>query len=360
VPLNDIQRETLLDILSHKRPYDTPSCRAFIATYVLTLPDAWADDWGNVHVTIGRADGRASRVLWSCHTDTVHRVGGKQAVYVSDDGIAWRGPRAVDCLGADDGAGVFIMREMIGAQIPGHYIFHNGEEKGGIGSSAIAWNAPDVLQDFDYAIAFDRRGTADIITHQCGGRTASRAFARSLARILNDGTGLKYAPSDRGIYTDTAEYAHVIPECTNVSVGYLYEHTADEQLDLVHMGRLLDVLMTFDEDKLICARDPRDNEPPPRSGQIRSGQIVSKQVGNQVFRFVSNRAESDLDETSYIDVELDDEGRPLGDDYYMGSDGMGIRPRVIDGICELCKWPERLCQCTDEDRRYWRYLNGYK
>jgi len=35
------------------------------------------------------------------------------------------------------------------------------------------------------------------------------------------------------VYTDTAEFTDIIPECTNRSVGYAREHTQEESLDLV-------------------------------------------------------------------------------------------------------------------------------
>lgn len=247
-------RDTLLQMLTYCRPMGSDAERKFRRRYLLTLPGAWTDTYGNIHVTVG-----TSRVLWSCHTDTVHRRGGRQAVQVTK-GIAHL-PLASksNCLGADDTAGVYLMREMVRLGVPGHYIFHYGEERGGIGSSALA-DDPQFVSlkgEFDFAIALDRRGTGDVITNQGGGRCCSDAFALALADQIGTVSTLTYAPA-AGIYTDTAEYMKLIPECTNLSVGYQGEHTANEELDLRHVDRLLGALCDLDTASLPVVRVPVD------------------------------------------------------------------------------------------------------
>jgi len=143
---------------------------------------------------------------------------------------------------------------MIRYHVPGYYLFHWGEERGGIGSRALADHHADMItREFDHAIALDRRGTGDVITHQSYGRTASDRFAAALADQLGDLAGLTYAPA-HGIYTDTAEYAELIPECSNLSVGYRGEHTPHEELDLRHVDRLLGALCDLDTAALPMAR----------------------------------------------------------------------------------------------------------
>jgi hypothetical protein len=137
------------------------------------------------------------------------------------------------------------MLEMLDAKVKGTYLFHRGEEKGGIGSSAIAQHHELFLQQFKWAVAFDRRGTSDIITEQFTGETASTVFAQALADRLNaESTALDYKPCPHGVFTDTANYAHIIPECTNVSVGYDSEHTPNETLDTWHVINLRDALIS--------------------------------------------------------------------------------------------------------------------
>jgi hypothetical protein len=164
-------------------------------------------------------------------------------------------------LGADDGAGLWIMLGMIAAVRPGLYLFHRGEEQGCLGSRWIERHTPELLSDIDAAIAFDRAGLGDVITHQSYGRTCSDAFAASLAAALNQqNSAFRYAPDDTGVYTDTNEYAGIIPECTNLSVGYQRQHGPRETLDIVHCEQLLAAMLELDASQLVIERDPAVRE----------------------------------------------------------------------------------------------------
>lgn len=241
---------TLIDMHGYCRPMGSQTETDFIARYIANLPNAECDQSGNWHVTVGD-----SPILWSCHTDTVHSKEGRQKVrYFKKTGLlALATDSKSSCLGADDTAGVFLCREMILAKVPGHYVFHYGEERGGIGSSELAEKCPEFLKQFQFAIALDRQGHADVITHQGMGRTASDAFAESLCKQL----GGFYEPSSHGVYTDTEEYCGIIPECTNVSIGYTRAHSPAESLDTRHVLRLLEKLKTLDASKLVCEREPK-------------------------------------------------------------------------------------------------------
>lgn len=246
-------RSVLLDMLTYCRPCGSDTEQVFIDKYIATLPGAERDAYGNWHVVIGDSD-----VMWSCHTDTVHRTDGRQTLHVGSDnvvGLSRRSRKRSSCLGADDTAGVFLMWSMVNANVPGYYVFHYGEECGGLGSRELACVLPDDMAHIRFAIALDRGGLSDIITHQGHRRTASDAFAQSLADNLN-GNGLAFAPSDRGVYTDTFEYADIVPECSNVSVGYSGAHSPRECLDVAHVERLLTALCGLDQTELVCARTP--------------------------------------------------------------------------------------------------------
>jgi hypothetical protein len=258
--MNKTQMKRLRSMLAYKRPHGDPTEREFTSRFLTPYnPDVFVDDKGEtLAFVVKRGDTTANPVLWSCHVDTVHRSGGyqtvvhdKQSGYLQkDDGFP---------LGADDGAGVFLLLEMIDAGVPGTYIFHRGEECGGVGSRGMAKHHTQWLRQFRWAIAFDRRGTEDIITHQAAGQTASTAFAQGLALALNGGEqNLSYAPCSRGIFTDTANYADIIPECSNVSVGYDNEHTKDEVLDYWHLTLLRHRLIVAFRDG--CAL-PVDRDP---------------------------------------------------------------------------------------------------
>jgi len=130
---------------------------------------------------------------------------------------------------------------MIQAGVGCTFVFHRAEEIGGRGSQWLADTYPEWLKTFDVCLSLDRRGTGDIITSQYGGRTASDRFAAS----LSDALGMDHKPT-AGIFTDSANYAHLIPECSNVSVGYANEHTPQESLDLAYLERLIERLIAVD------------------------------------------------------------------------------------------------------------------
>ena len=252
---NDLAGRTgLLEILSWARPHDSGVERAFCREYLDSIPGMAADAFGNRMLAIGDQP----RVLWSCHVDTVAARGGHQDVGVDELGIAQlcNGKSGMS-LGADDGAGVWIMLNMIAAGRPGLYIFHRGEEQGCLGSHWIQRNTPEILKEIDAAIAFDRAGFHDVITHQSYGRTCSDAFAASLAKALNKlDPGFRYVPDNTGVFTDTSEYAEIIPECTNLSVGYHDQHGPRETLDVDHCEKLLAAMLKFDATGLVIERDP--------------------------------------------------------------------------------------------------------
>lgn len=243
----------MIDILKHalsiKRSHDSPK-EAEFAAYLLqqVLPLGkleFVDGMGNFAVSVGTSD-----TLFTCHTDTVHRVGGVN-LFTEKDGflLADGAP-----LGADDGAGIAILFHMLKHKVAGTYLFCRAEEVGGHGSQYIADTNPLWLKKFKRAIAFDRKGTSDVITHQ-GSRCASDSFGMALSLALSEAhNGLLYAPSAYGVFTDTANFTHLIPECTNVSVGYYNEHSNNEKLDLHHLQKLADAVIKVDWEALPTER----------------------------------------------------------------------------------------------------------
>ena len=198
--------------------------------------------------------------LITCHTDTVHHNDDDtQHIICANGRIQLADHSPSNCLGADDGAGIAIALAMIEAGKPYDFVFYREEEIGSIGSSTSARDNPEHYRPYQRAIAFDRRGTDDIITHQRWGETASTEFALALADMLNAAhPAFDYAPCE-GVFTDTANLAHLIPECTNISVGYRWEHSPDETLDLTHWQNLRAALTSADCDfnRLPSYRDPR-------------------------------------------------------------------------------------------------------
>lgn len=217
------------------------------------------DEKGNFYVEIGKSD-----TIFSSHMDTVHHRLTSAGVPVvqtlmipdktwseKDRGFMYASEKTITLdkdeqiireyykrcvIGGDDKCGVLIMVTMIKAGIPGMYIFHIGEEKGCIGSKYIRDNKEAWLKQYKRAIAFDRKERYSIITKQSGQTCCSSNFAKALAYALNKQTALipptmQFREDDTGTVTDTKQYMDVIPECTNISCGYMDAHMNTEHVD---------------------------------------------------------------------------------------------------------------------------------
>lgn len=234
---------SLIEMLRYMRPEGSKHSKKFCNRFLKPVFGE-PDRHGNYVLVVGDNP----EVAFMAHHDTVHKKSGKQVVWVEDDFIYSDG----DCLGADCTTGVYIILNMIEAKIPGVYIIHEAEEVGCIGSSALVKDNPLWLETVNFAISFDRYGTKSIITHQMGERTCSDAFADSLASILD----MEHVSDTRGSFTDSYEYRGVVPECTNLSVGYYSQHTSKETQDIVYLENLIDALINADWSKLVVDRTP--------------------------------------------------------------------------------------------------------
>lgn len=243
--------QTLGMALTLKRDYESATEAAYVAWLCNRLPVSMIDAAGNVHVDLRTLP--EHRSMFTSHTDTVHSGGGINKVRV--DGKKWRADKGA-ALGADDGVGNAIMVEMINANVPGYYVFFRGEERGGQGSKWLSKNMPELFDDIDRAIAFDRADYYDVITHQAGGRCCSNEFAQDLANHLSTESSW-YLPCSGGVYTDTAEFTDIIPECTNLSVGYKHQHGDMEWLDVEFASALCQRCLVVPWDTLVTKRDPK-------------------------------------------------------------------------------------------------------
>jgi hypothetical protein len=267
----------LQDILRLKRGHGSLGEQMMIDEVIMPYePEIFYDPKGITlayHIQVGN-----TKTLFSAHTDTVHgrslsklaKIGGAPAqedphndidVNLFTNMISAKG----DVLGADDGAGLWLLLEMIDAGVPGSYLLHRGEECGGIGSRGMAAHWSDFIKTFDRAIAFDRKGTHSVITHQSRGRCCSDEFAVALSAALGDDTYF-FQPDDGGVFTDTANYTDDIGECTNVSIGYFNEHTHNESLDLDYLFNLRKVCLTVDWEALPSVRKAGECDPADHYG----------------------------------------------------------------------------------------------
>lgn len=239
-------------MLSTCRPHGGTTEHEFIKRFILPH-GAEADDFGNLWIRVGDAP-----ILWSSHVDTCHRRDGTQQYVIDSTSIVrLANGSPANCLGADCTAGVWLMTEMIEAEVPGLYVFHRGEERGGLGSRYAAQMTPEYFTGIKSAIAFDRRGTHSIITHQRSERCCSDAFAASLANAI----GLGHTADPTGLFTDTANYTDLVGECTNISIGYMDEHSPSETLNLGYLLKLRDAVLSADFTGLVYSRQPGEFDP---------------------------------------------------------------------------------------------------
>ncbi len=245
---SSVLMQTLGKALTMRRAHGDATEARFVAWLVNRLPVTMIDAAGNIHCDQRREP--ANRTMFTSHTDTVHSSGGVNTVHV--DGDFWRASEG-SALGADDGAGIALMCHMIERGVAGYYIFFRGEECGGIGSKWLSDNMPDVFKSIDHAVAFDRAGYYDVITHQAGGRCCSDEFALALADEVSSDTDW-YMPDATGVYTDTAEFIYQVPECTNLSVGYARQHGDREEQDVKFLQGLAERLVQVNWDLLPTVR----------------------------------------------------------------------------------------------------------
>lgn len=244
-----------MEMLTYRRPHNSKGESEFIDRFLMPLNPA-TDNCGNFYFFIGDK----STTLFSCHTDTVHRDDQRQEVSFDEEfNMVWKNDGHP--LGADDCSGMWIMLQMMARGIEGTYLFHRGEECGGIGSGWIARNDPKWLKTYRRCVAFDRKNIASVITHQGGSRCCSDEFATALALALNaNDSGLQYGLDKTGVFTDSANYTEVIPECTNLSVGYYDEHTQQEMQDTKHLFELMNACCKVQWEALPALRKPEKKD----------------------------------------------------------------------------------------------------
>jgi hypothetical protein len=245
---------TFIELTSKTYPYLTEDTLVIDMMYKGVFPhDIEQDKYGNYFYKIGE-----SRTIFASHLDVSCNKQEDVKHIITKDGIVATDGKTV--LGADDKAGVTIMLYMMKNQIPGLYYFFIGEEVGCIGSGDAAKHG-DFSGKYDRIISFDRRGTSSIITHQSSSRCCSDDFANQLATSFNKtNLGFSFKKDNTGVYTDSAEFTEVIPECTNISVGYYSEHTKKETQDIKHLQKLAVACTMIDWEVLVTKRDPKSKD----------------------------------------------------------------------------------------------------
>ena len=272
-------KETFLKLTSNRTP------KGLEDNVIKLIPEFnfEKDDFDNYFYIIKKSDGTFSDTMFTAHLDTVDRgptswdsrkwdVTEQKWIYPEKieeedkekpikhefDGDFIKTDGKTN-LGADDKAGVTIMLNLMSEKVPGLYYFFMGEESGCAGSSSLSRVFKDKVKDGKLpnvvrCIAFDRRGYDSVITEQMSTVCCSNEFAKEIASKLNE-YGFWYKPDDGGVYTDSAEFVDIIPECSNISVGYFNEHSSSEKQDIEFLELLAVVLTKIDWDSLKITRD---------------------------------------------------------------------------------------------------------
>jgi len=188
------------------------------------------DEFGNYYYRIGK-----SKTMFTAHLDDVswdNEIVNHKTVndFIRTDGST--------ILGADDKAGVTILLYMIYKRVPGTYYFFIGEEHGMVGSKGIIRLKKKWFSDnFKRCISFDRKGYGSIISSQLGQICCSNEFIDSLIKEYGK-YNLLHRNDPTGVFTDSAAFIGIIPECTNISVGYFNEHSNNERQNIVYLDLL--------------------------------------------------------------------------------------------------------------------------
>lgn len=274
-----INTRTLMGMLKSVRPAGGTGEKAYIDKMLSSIRRMGytpiIDGAGNIIVNNLPTDNTSSSVMFTSHTDSVHRVdspdGTQQLAFRSDDrtliGLASKDKQQMgftpSCLGADCATGNYIMLRLLQANCKGLYVFFREEESGGVGSEYFRQDKSNekYWDKLTHCISFDRKGYTSIITEQWGGQCASNEFAKELADIIAQADTNKrldtFVADPTGSFTDSANFTDVISECTNLSVGYFNQHTADETQDLQFAEDLCDALCRIDWTTLNSYRDPK-------------------------------------------------------------------------------------------------------
>lgn len=239
-------KETFLRLTNHTYPHGhEEKLFEFLPMDILQK-----DKFGNLFIQIGESD-----VMFTSHLDTATSAN-TPVKHVFEGNIIKTDGKSI--LGADDKAGVTVMLYMISKNIPGLYYFFLGEEVGCVGSKKVSSeHSKEKIAGIKKVISFDRRGTGSIITHQASSRCCSDNFGKELAKLLNEAEStFDYKIDPTGVYTDSAQFVKIYPECTNISVGYYSEHTHMERQDISHLEKLAEACTKIDWVSLPVERDP--------------------------------------------------------------------------------------------------------
>jgi len=263
-------RSTFISLVTETYPYPNEEG---VHKY-LPMDQLTKDKHGNLYCKIGE-----SHTMFSSHLDTADNKPTKTNLFIGDKPKSYDyyssyfddeydNPGAAtsntdeyiftdgsSILGADDKAGVAIMLYMMHHKVPGLYYFFIGEERGGIGSHALSgsFEMNPLMKGIKKCVSFDRRNEHSVITEQMGQQCCSDEFAKGFCSAMGE-HGFKFVLDPGGIYTDSASFIEQIPECTNISVGYMHEHTGQEYQNITYLEKVCPAFVAIDWEALPIVR----------------------------------------------------------------------------------------------------------
>ena len=250
---NEPDMSLLIKMLKYRRPSNGVTQKIFNDKFLKPVFGE-PDQFNNYMLVIGKNP----NICFTAHHDTVHYQEGMQNIMITEGMVYLHPESQSNCLGADCTTGIWLILHMIKNNVPGRYIIFSEEESGGEGSlKSLIKNRDGWVKDTDIMISLDRRGRDSVVTHQFGERTCSDDFALELSSLL----GGEYFPDDTGVFTDSYIFKDHIPECTNISVGYDFQHTKRETQDLDFARVLADSLVQIEFKNLPIIRTVRYDAP---------------------------------------------------------------------------------------------------
>jgi hypothetical protein len=210
------------------------------------------DSHGNFVLDVGKSD-----TIFAAHLDTADRGGIKRVRRVVKNDLVSTDNKTI--LGADNRAGIAVLLHLLRHDIPGRYMLFVGEEAGRIGSMLSAKEGDGA--GYARMICWDRMGHDSVISHQMGERSCSDEFAEELCRQYNTiDRVFGFVPDDGGTYTDSYSFYDYVPECTNISVGYMNQHTTHETQDLQFLVDVAEASVRVKWEELPTVQNPHQRE----------------------------------------------------------------------------------------------------
>lgn len=155
-------------------------------------------------------------IVLLAHLDTVFPKQPSAIYFDQKEEVMW----SPDGLGADDRAGIFSIYKIVSHGYRPHIVLTTDEECGGIGAKALADMDFNPFKDLKYMIQLDRRHENDAVYYDCDNPEFNK-YVESFGFV-----------EAMGSFTDISTLAPAWGcAATNLSIGYLNEHSKEETLN---------------------------------------------------------------------------------------------------------------------------------